>query len=90
MQQEQTPLMKLISELDKAKKVVESCMYRNDEIERKLETYTAIIDLAKALIPEERNAIEEAHNDATENYQKGYPTPILDGAVYFESKFKQG
>jgi len=57
--------------------------------EEYLVTKSSMVSLLESLLPEERKVIEVAHNDATENYRKGYPTPILDGAVYFETKFKQ-
>lgn len=92
---EQTPLERAISllEVDKQEHLNDAKIMRENGLESVTEdamffALSMAISKLESLLPEERKVIEEAHNDATENYRKGYPTPILDGAVYYETKFK--
>ena len=40
-------------------------------------------------LEKERQQIINAHNKANENWEKGYPTPITDGEVYFNQTYTQ-
>ena len=37
----------------------------------------------------EKSQLISSHNKANENWEKGYPTPITEGKVYYNETFKQ-
>jgi len=51
--------------------------------------YQDSLNLAKGLLEEEKKQIILSHNKANENWEKGYPTPITEGEVYYNETFKQ-
>ena len=51
--------------------------------------HDSVIKKATELLEVERKQIEDSHDKANENWEKGYPTSITSGGVYFTNIFKQ-